>query len=229
MSDRSTAGHAAGCPELRGRQRHRVRRPPARRLPLPQRAHRSRSRCPSRPRCRRSWECRCGAEALRENDERPSEKPVKPARTHWDMLLERRSIAELEELLEERLELLRSGDIGAAAPDRPTRRTRAPLPRRRPMRRPSPGASRGPVPPAPGRACVVPSACLDGRPDDVARDRASVRRSARALGVVHQASGRRRRPRGRSGAGAPAKPSQQRGAADGRVERQDEEQARRRR
>ena len=32
----------------------------------------------------------------------------KAARTHWDMLLERRSIAELEELLEERLQLLRA-------------------------------------------------------------------------------------------------------------------------
>jgi hypothetical protein len=36
-------------------------------------------------------------------------KPTKPARTHWDMLLERRSIAELEALLDERLALLRSG------------------------------------------------------------------------------------------------------------------------
>ncbi len=33
---------------------------------------------------------------------------VKPVRTHWDMLLERRTRAELEELLEERLELLRA-------------------------------------------------------------------------------------------------------------------------
>lgn len=33
---------------------------------------------------------------------------VKPARTHWDMLLERRTRAELEELLEERLGLLRA-------------------------------------------------------------------------------------------------------------------------
>lgn len=32
----------------------------------------------------------------------------RPARTHWDMLLERRSIPELEELLEERLALLRA-------------------------------------------------------------------------------------------------------------------------
>jgi len=31
----------------------------------------------------------------------------KAARTHWDMLLERRTIPELEELLEERLQLLR--------------------------------------------------------------------------------------------------------------------------
>ncbi|MGL5247728.1 MAG: RNA polymerase-binding protein RbpA, partial [Brooklawnia sp.] len=37
----------------------------------------------------------------------PEEKDVKPPRTHWDMLLERRSIAELEELLAERLEEVR--------------------------------------------------------------------------------------------------------------------------
>lgn len=34
--------------------------------------------------------------------------PEKPARSHWDMLLERRTRAELEELLEERLQLLRA-------------------------------------------------------------------------------------------------------------------------
>ena len=33
---------------------------------------------------------------------------VKAARTHWDMLLERRSRDELEELLQERLDLLRA-------------------------------------------------------------------------------------------------------------------------
>jgi hypothetical protein len=32
----------------------------------------------------------------------------KVARTHWDMLLERRTRAELEELLEERLQYLRA-------------------------------------------------------------------------------------------------------------------------
>jgi len=33
---------------------------------------------------------------------------AKPARTHWDMLLERRTRDELEELLQERLDLLRA-------------------------------------------------------------------------------------------------------------------------
>jgi hypothetical protein len=37
------------------------------------------------------------------SDTHATERPV---RTHWDMLLERRSIADLEELLEERLALL---------------------------------------------------------------------------------------------------------------------------
>ncbi len=55
------------------------------------------------------WECRCGAEALLRGGERPEKKATRPVRTHWDMLLERRSIAELEELLEESLETLRSG------------------------------------------------------------------------------------------------------------------------
>ncbi len=55
-----------------------------------------------------TWECRCGSEGLLQGESSlPDPKPVKPARTHWDMLLERRSIPELEELLEERLTLLR--------------------------------------------------------------------------------------------------------------------------
>lgn len=57
------------------------------------------------------WECRCGSMALREDAEIPQAKPTKPARTHWDMLMERRTTAELEELLAERLELLRSGAL----------------------------------------------------------------------------------------------------------------------
>lgn len=54
-----------------------------------------------------TWECRCGQLAKLLDGPEPELKPTKPARTHWDMLLERRSIPELEELLEERLELLR--------------------------------------------------------------------------------------------------------------------------
>jgi hypothetical protein len=61
------------------------------------------------------WECpRCGAEALMKDGERPEPKAEKPVRTHWDMLLERRSESELEEILAERLEMLRGGEIGPA-------------------------------------------------------------------------------------------------------------------
>jgi hypothetical protein len=52
------------------------------------------------------WNCRCGRIATRPDTERPEEKPAKHVRTHWDMLLERRTIADLELLLEERLALL---------------------------------------------------------------------------------------------------------------------------
>ena len=59
------------------------------------------------------WECpRCGAEALSTDGIEKVVKAEKPVRTHWDMLLERRTIPELEELLEERLELLRAGRAG---------------------------------------------------------------------------------------------------------------------
>ena len=62
-----------------------------------------------------NWECpRCGAEALSVSGILPEVKAEKPARTHWDMLLERRSEKELEEILTERLELLRGGEIGPA-------------------------------------------------------------------------------------------------------------------
>ena len=62
------------------------------------------------------WECRvCGAKAIGRDVPLPEEKAVKPSRTHWDMLLERRSIPELEDLLEERLELLRASGGPARA------------------------------------------------------------------------------------------------------------------
>ncbi|KAB8180097.1 MULTISPECIES: RNA polymerase-binding protein RbpA [Microbispora] len=55
-----------------------------------------------------NWECRyCGSPALRVDAEQPQQKKAKPPRTHWDMLLERRSIEDLEEVLNERLAILR--------------------------------------------------------------------------------------------------------------------------
>lgn len=59
-----------------------------------------------------SWECRtCGGEALRrvgEGTETVDHSGDKTPRSHWDMLLERRTIPELEELLEERLAYVRA-------------------------------------------------------------------------------------------------------------------------
>ncbi|GAA3991602.1 RNA polymerase-binding protein RbpA [Thermobifida alba] len=56
-----------------------------------------------------TWECRfCGESALMVDGKQPEEKKTKPTRTHWDMLLERRSMEDLEEVLAERLELLRA-------------------------------------------------------------------------------------------------------------------------
>ena len=57
------------------------------------------------------WEAPGGGEALLRDATRPDPKPTKHVRTHWDMLLERRTVSELEELLDERLELLRSGQL----------------------------------------------------------------------------------------------------------------------
>ena len=54
------------------------------------------------------WECpRCGEVARRSDGVVAETKEVKPARTHWDMLRERRSLEELEELLAERLDEIR--------------------------------------------------------------------------------------------------------------------------
>ncbi len=57
------------------------------------------------------WECRyCSAEALLMIGGAPvviDHSDQKAPRSHWDMLLERRTIPELEELLEERLQFLR--------------------------------------------------------------------------------------------------------------------------
>jgi hypothetical protein len=51
-----------------------------------------------------TWECRADGTTGRLVDgAEPEPKKAKPPRTHWDMLLERRSVDELEEILAERL------------------------------------------------------------------------------------------------------------------------------
>ena len=59
-----------------------------------------------------TWECRaCGADARLNVDGQAvnlEASDEKAARTHWDMLMERRTRAELEELLEERLAFIRA-------------------------------------------------------------------------------------------------------------------------
>jgi hypothetical protein len=56
-----------------------------------------------------SWLCRNGMEGiLIEGGDPPEPKKVKVPKTPWDMLRERRSIEELEELLLERLEIIKS-------------------------------------------------------------------------------------------------------------------------
>lgn len=58
------------------------------------------------------WECRCGTIAHREGDgDEEANEIAKPTRTHWDMLLERRSEDELKKLLDKRLEMHHSSWI----------------------------------------------------------------------------------------------------------------------
>jgi RNA polymerase-binding protein len=66
-----------------------------------------------------TWDCpRCGEPATRSDGFSAEAKDVKPVRTHWDMLRERRSLGELEDLLAERLSLLKAGTIGPNAYER---------------------------------------------------------------------------------------------------------------
>jgi ribosomal protein L37AE/L43A len=54
------------------------------------------------------WQCKvCGSAATRVGAEEPTRKAGKAPRTHWDMLLERRTVDDLEEVLAERLAVLR--------------------------------------------------------------------------------------------------------------------------
>lgn len=68
-----------------------------------------------------AWECRtCGSEAALVVGDKAVEidhSEDKTPRSHWDMLLERRTRAELEEVLEERLEYLRARRGAGRNPD----------------------------------------------------------------------------------------------------------------
>jgi RNA polymerase-binding protein len=56
-----------------------------------------------------TWECRLdGTGAQLVDGPEPETKKIKPPRTHWDMLMERRTVADLEEVLAERLDVLRA-------------------------------------------------------------------------------------------------------------------------
>jgi len=58
------------------------------------------------------WGCRCGEDALGDGATAPPARAVRTSRTHWQILLERRTIPELEKLLAERLQALHSGRDG---------------------------------------------------------------------------------------------------------------------
>jgi hypothetical protein len=45
--------------------------------------------------------------AIAATGESPSPKKAKPPRSHWDMLMERRTVEDLEAVLAERLEVIR--------------------------------------------------------------------------------------------------------------------------
>ncbi|QGU01967.1 RNA polymerase-binding protein RbpA [Corynebacterium kalinowskii] len=61
-----------------------------------------------------TWLCKNGQVGTLMEGEGQEAKEVKPPRTHWDMLRERRSIEELDVLLDERVELLRKRRRNAA-------------------------------------------------------------------------------------------------------------------
>ncbi|MHB1593574.1 MAG: RNA polymerase-binding protein RbpA [Streptosporangiaceae bacterium] len=72
-----------------------------------------------------TWECRvCGAVATTATTDEPTAAKIKVPRSHWDMLMERRSIADLEEVLAERLAIIR-GQRGEEVAARPARQRRS--------------------------------------------------------------------------------------------------------
>ncbi|MDR1448930.1 MAG: RNA polymerase-binding protein RbpA [Propionibacteriaceae bacterium] len=62
------------------------------------------------------WDCpRCGQAANRADGTPPATRPSKPPLSHWDRLLQRRSLSELETLLAERIREMRSESQQSAA------------------------------------------------------------------------------------------------------------------
>ncbi len=53
-----------------------------------------------------TWSCRNGMEGMLLDGDAPKPKKIKPVRTHWDMVLERRTVEELEVLFRERLKII---------------------------------------------------------------------------------------------------------------------------
>lgn len=54
-----------------------------------------------------TWTSNSGKVGILAEGETPDTEPEKPVRTHWDMLLERRSEEDLGQILEDRLKILR--------------------------------------------------------------------------------------------------------------------------
>lgn len=54
-----------------------------------------------------TWTAPSGKVGVLAEGEAPEAAPEKPVRTHWDMLLERRSQQDLEDILKDRLKILR--------------------------------------------------------------------------------------------------------------------------
>ena len=107
MADRALRGHGLGSKSLADGQHVEL----AARLDIefdcPQGHHFSRTFA-EEAELPTEWECpKCGQVARRSDGVEPEAKQTKPPRTHWDMLRERRSIADLEEILAERLDELR--------------------------------------------------------------------------------------------------------------------------
>lgn len=58
------------------------------------------------------WDCKkCGQVAVRSDGATGEPKETKPQRRHWDMVLERRSMSELEDNFKQRLTMKREGLI----------------------------------------------------------------------------------------------------------------------